>query len=85
MTDVFEQFKKGDEFFCFAIQTTQTVTEMLNLYITSQVMFPGEKILEDARDFTSKFLKQKQASNQLSDKWFIAKDLPGEVTTMRIV
>ncbi|KAF3436290.1 hypothetical protein FNV43_RR23382 [Rhamnella rubrinervis] len=77
--DVFENFKKGGEFFCFVGQSTQAVTGMYNLYRASQVVFPGEKVLEEAKDFSSKFLRQKQASNELLDKWIITKDLPGEV------
>ncbi|KAH7517222.1 hypothetical protein FEM48_Zijuj09G0039900 [Ziziphus jujuba var. spinosa] len=77
--DVFENFKKGDEFFCFAGQSSQAVTGMFNLFRASQLLFPGEKILEDAKYFSSKFLRQKQASNELLDKWIIMKDLPGEV------
>ncbi|XP_058211642.1 ent-copalyl diphosphate synthase 1-like [Rhododendron vialii] len=77
--DVFGHFKKGDEFFCFAGQSTQAVTGMYNLYRGSQISFPGEKILEDANKFSSKFLREKQARNELLDKWVITKDLPGEV------
>ncbi|KAH7864663.1 hypothetical protein Vadar_032337 [Vaccinium darrowii] len=77
--DVFEHFKKGDEFFCFTGQSTQAVTGMYNLYRASQISFPGEKILEDANKFSSKFLREKRASNELVDKWIITKDLPGEV------
>lgn len=42
-------------------------------------MFPGEKILEEAKEFSSSFLKEKQAANEVLDKWIITKDLPGEV------
>ncbi|KAL6990471.1 Gly-Xaa carboxypeptidase [Sarracenia purpurea var. burkii] len=77
--DVFRHFKKGDDFICFAGQSTQAVTGMFNLYRASQVLFPGEKILEDAKKFSSKFLREKQANNELLDKWIITKDLPGEV------
>ncbi|PON84203.1 Ent-copalyl diphosphate synthase [Trema orientale] len=77
--DVFRHFKKGDEFFCFRGQSTQAVTGMYNLYRASQLVFLGEKILEDAKDFSSRFLREKQASNELLDKWIITKDLPGEV------
>ncbi|XP_031742388.1 (-)-kolavenyl diphosphate synthase TPS28, chloroplastic [Cucumis sativus] len=78
--DVFKHFEKDGEFVCIAGQSTQAVTGMFNLYRASdQVMFPGEKILEDARQFSSKFLRQKQANNDLLDKWIITKDLPGEV------
>ncbi|KAA8550860.1 hypothetical protein F0562_002544 [Nyssa sinensis] len=77
--DVFGHFEKGGEFFCFAGQSTQAVTGMFNLYRASQVLFPGEKILEDAKMFSAKFLREKQANNELFDKWIITKDLPGEV------
>ncbi|KAI3975858.1 hypothetical protein MKX01_030703 [Papaver californicum] len=77
--DVFRHFKKGDEFFCFHGQSTSAVTGMFNLYRASQVMFPGENILKQAKHYSSTFLRKKQASNELLDKWIITKDLPGEV------
>lgn len=43
------------------------------------MQFPGEDILEDAKLFSSKLLKEKQAANELLDKWIITKDLVGEV------
>ncbi|KAK9939818.1 hypothetical protein M0R45_016503 [Rubus argutus] len=76
---VFEHFKKGTEFFCFSGQSNQAVTGIYNLYRASQVSFPGEKVLEDAKEFSFKFLREKQACNELQDKWIITKDLPGEV------
>ncbi|KAG6700313.1 hypothetical protein I3842_08G106300 [Carya illinoinensis] len=77
--DVFQHFEKGGEFCCFGRQSTQAVTGMFNLYRASQVLFPGEKILEDAKQFSSNFLRERQAANQLFDKWIIMKDLSGEV------
>ncbi|XP_043693287.1 (-)-kolavenyl diphosphate synthase TPS28, chloroplastic-like [Telopea speciosissima] len=77
--DAFRHFEKGGEFFCFAGQSNQAITGLFNLYRASQVLFPGEKILEEAKAFSSRFLRDKQASNQLLDKWIITKDLPGEV------
>ncbi|KAL1539761.1 Gly-Xaa carboxypeptidase [Salvia divinorum] len=77
--DVFRHFESGGEFFCFKGQSTQAVTGMYNLYRAAQLIFPGEKILEDAATFSSKFLQLKRANNQLLDKWIITKDLPGEV------
>ncbi|KAJ4727466.1 Copalyl diphosphate synthase [Melia azedarach] len=76
--DVFQHFEKGGEFFCFAGQSTQAITGIFNLYRASEVRFPGEKILDDAKQFSDKFLREKQAA-ELLDKWIIAKDLPGEV------
>ncbi|XVF32570.1 hypothetical protein REPUB_Repub17cG0093600 [Reevesia pubescens] len=77
--DVFRHFEKGGEFFCFVGQSNQAVTGIFNLFRASQVVFPGDKILEDAKRFSSKFLREKQAADELLDKWIITKDLPGEV------
>nr|BAB03594.1 copalyl diphosphate [Scoparia dulcis] len=77
--DVFKHFENGGEFFCFVGQSTQAVTGMYNLFRASQVMFPGEDILSNAKSFLSKFLQEKRANNELLDKWIITKDLPGEV------
>ncbi|KAF9601572.1 hypothetical protein IFM89_020428 [Coptis chinensis] len=77
--DVFRHFEKGGEFFCIPGQSTTAVTGLFNLYRATQVLFPGETILQEAKDFAYKFLRKKQASNQLLDKWIITKDLPGEV------
>ncbi|KAH9618173.1 hypothetical protein KSS87_012210, partial [Heliosperma pusillum] len=79
-SDVFKHFEKDGNFFCFAGQSTQAVTGMYNLLRASQLQYPGETILKEARNFSSKFLREKQASNQLFDKWIITKDLPGEVS-----
>ena len=83
MTDVFRHFGKGGEFFCFVGQSNQAVTGLFNLYRASQVQFPGDKILEDAKRFSSKFLREKQTDDELLDKWIITKDLPGEVIYCR--
>ncbi|KAH0636793.1 hypothetical protein KY289_036708 [Solanum tuberosum] len=78
-TDAFKIFENKGEFFCVAGQTSQAVTGMYNLFRASQLMFPKEKILDDAKKFSSNFLQEKRAQNQLIDKWIITKDLPGEV------
>ncbi|XP_027351053.1 ent-copalyl diphosphate synthase, chloroplastic-like [Abrus precatorius] len=78
--NVFEHFKKNGEFFCFSGQSNQAVTGMFNLFRASQVLFQGEKILEDAKNFSANFLTEKRAANELLDKWIITKDLPGEVS-----
>ncbi|XP_047326081.1 ent-copalyl diphosphate synthase 1-like [Impatiens glandulifera] len=78
-SDVFKSFENDGEFYCFVGQSTQAVTGMLNLYRASQVVFPGEHLLEDAKKFSLKFLTEKQAANQIFDKWIITKDLPAEV------
>lgn len=77
--EAFNHFKQDDQFFCFFGQTKQTVTGMYNLYRASQLLFPGESILELAREFTKNFLEEKRAEKQLRDKWIIAKGLKEEV------
>ncbi|KAK1373029.1 Ent-copalyl diphosphate synthase [Heracleum sosnowskyi] len=77
--DVFKNFESNGEFFCFVGQSNQAVTGMFNLLRASQVLFPEEKLLEDAKKFSVEFLRGKQAKNQVFDKWIITKDLPGEV------
>ncbi|MED6194808.1 Gly-Xaa carboxypeptidase, partial [Stylosanthes scabra] len=78
--DAFKHFEKSGEFFCFAGQSNQAITGIYNLYRASQVLFPGEKILEDAKHFSSKFLVEKRLTNGIVDKWIITKDLLGEVS-----
>lgn len=76
---VFKNFEKDGEFFCFAGQSTQAVTGMYNLNRASQISFPGEDILQRARNFSYEFLREREAQGTLHDKWIISKDLPGEV------
>nr|UPQ49770.1 ent-copalyl diphosphate synthase [Phaeoceros carolinianus] len=78
-SDVFLPFHKDDEFFCFAGQSGQAVTGMFNLHRASQTLLPGESLLKSARGFTRSFLEEKWRTNDISDKWIITKDLPGEV------
>ncbi|KAL9661274.1 hypothetical protein QQ045_026098 [Rhodiola kirilowii] len=77
--DVIRNFKKGYEFMCFPGQMLEGPTVMYNLYRASQVQFPGETILEEAKRFSLDFLRNKQASGEIFDKWMILKDLPGEI------
>ena len=76
---VFENFEKDGEFFAFVGQSTQAVTGMYNLNRASQVSFHGEDVLERAGRFSYRFLREREAEGTISDKWIIAKDLPGEV------
>ncbi|CAM8924946.1 unnamed protein product [Rhodiola kirilowii] len=77
--DVIRNFKNGDEFMCFPGQMLEGPTVMYNLYRASQVLFPGETILEEAKTFSFDFLRNKQACVEIFDKWMILKDLPGEI------
>lgn len=58
----------------------ESPTPIYNLYRASQVQFPGEKILEEAKEFSYSFLQERLASNKFLDKWVISKNLPDEVT-----
>ena len=76
---MFKNFEKDGEFFCFVGQSTQAVTGMYNLNRASQISFPGEDMLQRARIFSYKLLREREAQGTLHDKWIISKDLPGEV------
>ncbi|KAL0401010.1 UNVERIFIED_CONTAM: Peregrinol diphosphate synthase TPS1, chloroplastic [Sesamum latifolium] len=77
--DVLKNFKKDDGFTCFYGQTFESLSPVFNLYRASQVVFPGEKILEEANAFCKKFLHEKITSNQLLDKWLISQHFADEV------
>ncbi|PHT39508.1 Copal-8-ol diphosphate hydratase, chloroplastic, partial [Capsicum baccatum] len=77
--NVLNKFKDGDQFFCLRGELNKSPTAMFNLYRCSQALFPGEKILEEAKNFSYNFLQQCLANNQSTDKWVIAKDIPGEL------
>ncbi|CAK7345764.1 unnamed protein product [Dovyalis caffra] len=66
---VFKHFERDGKFFCYALESTNSVSATFNLYRASQFRFPGEKILQDAEKFSSDFLREKQAANELQDKW----------------
>uniref|UniRef100_A0A7N0ZRG0 Terpene synthase N-terminal domain-containing protein n=1 Tax=Kalanchoe fedtschenkoi TaxID=63787 RepID=A0A7N0ZRG0_KALFE len=74
--DVLRIFKNGGEFACFVGQMLEGPSMMFNLYRTSQVQFPGEAILEEAKRFSFEFLRSQQACDEILDKWMILKDLP---------
>ncbi|KAL5707793.1 muconate cycloisomerase [Ranunculus cassubicifolius] len=76
---VFQHFKRESQFFCFVGQTSQGITEMLSLLRASHVSFPGEKILDEAKDFAFRTLKEKQELGQVADRWIITKNLGSEV------
>ncbi|KAL3512625.1 hypothetical protein ACH5RR_025342 [Cinchona calisaya] len=77
--DVFKNFKKDDKFCCYPGQIMESPSPIFNLYRASQVLYTGEKILEEAKTFAHSFLQNWLASDRHLDKWVIAKDLPSEV------
>ncbi|KAL0312163.1 UNVERIFIED_CONTAM: Syn-copalyl diphosphate synthase TPS3, chloroplastic [Sesamum radiatum] len=72
-------FKKDDEFTCYVGQGFESPSPIFNLYRASQVLFPGETILEQAGQFSYNFLRERLQENQLLDKWLISKHLPDEI------
>ncbi|CAN6483648.1 unnamed protein product [Victoria cruziana] len=78
-TDALKHFEKDGEFFCLAGQSNEAISVICNLNRASQLAFPSEKILEAAKVFSHRFLREKQEKNQLIDKWHITKNTPGEV------
>ncbi|KAJ4822265.1 hypothetical protein Tsubulata_006365 [Turnera subulata] len=77
--DVIERFRKGDEFVSYPGESNNSLIAVCNFYRTTQLLFPGEKTLKDGKEFAYKYLRERQAANDLLDKWLISKDLPGEV------
>ncbi|PIN03008.1 Copal-8-ol diphosphate hydratase [Handroanthus impetiginosus] len=78
--DALANFKKDNEFTCYVGQSFESPSPIFNLFRASQVLFPGEIILEEAREFSHHFLQEKLEKNQLLDKWLISKHLPHEIT-----
>lgn len=77
--DAFWHFKVGDAFCCFPRQSSESVTAIFGLFRASQLHFPGEEVLDETKDFSYGFLREREANNALVDKWVLLKDLPGEV------
>lgn len=75
-----EFFRDSDgNFICFAGQTHRGVSDMFNLYRFTQIAFPGEKILKEAKSFVEEYLKDCVEKNEFKDKWSIKKALDKEV------
>lgn len=77
--DVFKNFLKDGDFYCYQGESNKSTTSMFSLYRASQVSFPGEDELSQAEIYCREFLNHRRASHKLTDKWVIPKDLPGEV------
>ena len=63
MTDVFENFKdENGHFFCTSSGEEGTADEevrsMLSLFRASNISFPAEKVMEEAKTFTTEYLSQ---------------------------
>ncbi|GLJ48438.1 hypothetical protein SUGI_1022410 [Cryptomeria japonica] len=79
-SDALKTFQdKNGEFFCFMGETQRGVTDMLNVHRCSQVAFPGETIMEEAKLCTKRYLTNALKSAGTFDKWALKKDVRGEV------
>lgn len=77
--DVLRKFKEGDRFICQRGEVTPSTTAMYALYRASQIRFKGDVVLEEAYDFSRKFLQDWLEGDEHLDKWVISKNLPHEV------
>nr|AFE61356.1 copalyl diphosphate synthase [Taiwania cryptomerioides] len=79
-SDAMKTFRdENGEFFCFMGQTQRGVTDMLNVHRGSQVAYPGEKIMEEAKLCTHRYLTSALNDVGAFDKWALKKDIQGEV------
>nr|UKI61039.1 bifunctional levopimaradiene synthase [Oncidium hybrid cultivar] len=78
--DVLEYFKDDDgSFVCMMGETHKGISDFFNLYRFSQIAFPGEKTLKQAKIFTEQHLMNSIKKNQVYDKWAIKKALHREI------
>nr|QIB02636.1 terpene synthase [Taiwania cryptomerioides] len=67
--EVFKNFKDENEQFIFAPPTEggdNQLRSMLNLYQATEISFPGETIMKEAKSFASRYLQQTLAESQNS-------------------
>ncbi|XP_020252773.1 bifunctional abietadiene synthase, chloroplastic-like isoform X2 [Asparagus officinalis] len=77
--DILQHFKQDNgHFICHPGETHTGVSDMFNLYRFSQISYPGETILEDAKPLLQRYL-QYCIKNHVDDKWALKKDLLKEV------
>nr|WJJ50356.1 diterpene synthase 2 [Cephalotaxus harringtonia] len=77
--DLFLSYLKDGDFLASLEKSGQAVMAMLNLYKASQVMFPGERILEEVKSFSRNYLTKSEANSTVHDKNIVLKDLDREV------
>nr|ADH29869.1 e-beta farnesene synthase [Pinus sylvestris] len=77
---VFENFKDADgHFFGSTSQFNKNVASMLSLYRASQLAFPGETILDEARDFATKYLREALEKSEIFTAWNNKQNLSQEI------
>nr|AOG18231.1 diterpene synthase [Taiwania cryptomerioides] len=73
--DVFLSYVKDGDFLLFLEKSDQAVIAILNLYKASQLMFPGERILEETKSFSQNYLE----NILIDDQNIVIKDFEKEV------
>ena len=80
LTAVFDHFKDANgHFFGSTSQFNRDVASMLSLYRASQLAFPGESILDEARDFATKYLREALQKREIFTAWNNKQNLSHEV------
>ncbi|KAH9310981.1 hypothetical protein KI387_026016, partial [Taxus chinensis] len=77
--DVFLGYLKDGDFLPSVEKSGEALSAMLNLYKASQLMFPGERILEEAKCFSGDYLAKSDVKSIMHDKNVILKNLDGEI------
>ena len=85
LSAVFENFKDSNgHFFCSAAHFNKDVASMLSLYRASQLEFPGENILDEAKSFTTEYLRKALEKSKTFSAWNKQQNLSQEVTAYNI-
>jgi len=80
LSAVFESFKDSNgHLFCSAAQFNKDIASILSLYRASELAFPGENILDEAKSFTSTFLKEALEKTKIFTAWNKKQNISEEV------
>jgi ent-copalyl diphosphate synthase len=78
---VLDNFKDADgQFFCSTGQFNKDVASMLSLYRASQLAFPEENILDEAKSFSTQYLREALEKSETFISWNHRQSLSEEVT-----
>jgi len=77
---VFDNFKDANgQFFCSTGPFNKDVASMLSLYRASQLAFPGENILDEAKSFTTEYLRKALEKSETFSAWNNKQNLSQEI------
>jgi len=77
---VLDNFKDADgEFFCSTGQFNKDVASMLSLYRASQLAFPEENILDEAKSFSTQYLREALEKSETFSAWNHRQSLSEEI------